>query len=425
MKKNFLMKVFSSFELVLFNKYRPVHFLWIGIIAVVLHIILRLYEPSTVFILQITNIVIAFTCTLAFGDIVFLLARKPTKAQYYFIFMLMMYLFWGVTCLVPAFLGYDHVVTKAIDHPFLRILDGFMAIAIMLYSIEVLRPNYLTIRIVLKILALIMIIPILGIISNNLMSDGREYMAKAIFIARLLLIVGYPLVTLLYLIKYQNTYKQWYKQNYANMEKSEESWLKYYLVAYFIIITSYAYVMFDSSHVALLIHNIIFLPFFVIVFPFVLRQNELVEYPDEEIIEPMDADGELDDKNAKERQTYDNLKLIYKEKLILWIELDKPYLRSDFRLIDIMDILPLNRKYISRLINEEIGETFFSFVMKYRIEESTRLLEDMSNLTIAKVAIKSGFSSPSVFGRAFLKEKGVSPLEYRKKHMLTHNQNLD
>ena len=411
---------YSALELITFRKYKPVHLLWIGIFAVILHIVLQLYPLSALFVLQITNVVVAFTCTLVLGGIVFLLSRKPTKAQYFFVFILSIYLVWGITCLTPALLGYKHVVKKAVENPFLRILDGLMAMSIMLYSIEILRPNYLKIRTILKILTLLLIIPFLGIISNNLKSDGQEFMAKIIFIARLLLVIGYPLVTLSYLVKYQKAYKQWYKQNYANLEKLEESWLKYYMVAYFVIITSYVYAMFNLSIEALLVHHIIFLLFFVLIFPFVLRQQELVEYPDEKEMQFMEACDDLNEKNAEERQTYSNLRLMYKEKLIHWMVQDKPYLKSDFHLIDIMDVLPLNRKYISRLINEEIGETFFSFVMKYRIEESVRLLENRLDLTIAKIALKSGFSSPSVFGRAFLKEKGISPLEYRKQYMLAN-----
>ena len=412
---------YSALELITFRKYKPVHLLWIGIFAVILHIVLQLYPLSALFVLQITNVVVAFTCTLVLGGIVFLLSRKPTKAQCFFVFILSIYLAWGITCLIPALLGYKHVVKKAVENPFLRILDGLMAMSIMLYSIEILRPNYLKIRTILKILTLLLIIPFLGIISNNLKSDGQEFMAKIIFIARLLLVIGYPLVTLSYLVKYQKAYKQWYKQNYANLEKLEESWLKYYMVAYFVIITSYVYAMFNLSIEALLVHHIIFLLFFVLIFPFVLRQQELVEYPDEKEMQFMEACDDLNEKNAEERQTYSNLRLMYKEKLIHWMVQDKPYLKSDFHLIDIMNILPLNRKYISRLINEEIGETFFSFVMKYRIEESVRLLENRTDLTIAKIAIKSGFSSPSVFGRAFLKEKGISPLEYHKQYMITNN----
>ena len=127
---------------------------------------------------------------------------------------------------------------------------------------------------------------------------------------------------------------------------------------------------------------------------------------------------DLDEQSEEWRQTYCNPNLLHKEKLIQWMEQDKPYLNTDFRLIDIIEILPLNCTYISRLINDDIGETFFSFVMKYRIEESIRLLESRYDLTIAQIAIESGFSSPSVFGRSFLKEKGISPLEYRKEYML-------
>ena len=425
MQKILSMKALSSLELISFKKYRPKHLLWIGIIAVVLHIILQAYKPSAVLVVQITNIVVAFACTLSFGGIVFLFARKPTKAQYLFMFILSIYLFWGITCLIPTLLGYNHTVKVAIDNPFLRILDGLLAMSVMLYSIEILRPNYLTTRTVLKILTLLLIIPFLGIISNNLKSDGQEFMAKIIFIARLLLVVGYPVFTLTYLLKYQKAYKQWYKQNYANLDNLDDSWLKYYVMSYFFMTISYVYGMFNPNIETLLVHHIIFLMFFVLIFPFVIHQQELVEYPDEEEILFMSEGCDLNKKKTKERQTYRNSSLIYKEKLTLWMEQEKPYLKSDFRLIDIMVILPLNRKYISRLINEEIGETFFSFVMKYRVEESVHLLENRHDLTIAKIATQSGFSSPPVFGRVFLKEKGLSPLEYRKQYLLTHNQNID
>ena len=83
---------YSALELITFRKYKPVHLLWIGIFAVILHIVLQLYPLSALFVLQITNVVVAFTCTLVLGGIVFLLSRKPTKAQYFFVFILSIYL---------------------------------------------------------------------------------------------------------------------------------------------------------------------------------------------------------------------------------------------------------------------------------------------------------------------------------------------
>jgi AraC-like DNA-binding protein len=105
----------------------------------------------------------------------------------------------------------------------------------------------------------------------------------------------------------------------------------------------------------------------------------------------------------------------YKSKLEIWMETDKPYLRRDFKLTDAMEILPLNRSYLSRLFNEGYGENFYQFVMRYRLEESKRLLLTRPDLTITHIATMSGFSSPSVFGRAFTQKMNCSPLQWREK----------
>lgn len=104
----------------------------------------------------------------------------------------------------------------------------------------------------------------------------------------------------------------------------------------------------------------------------------------------------------------------YKLMLERWMETEKPYMNKDFKLLDVMQALPLNRSYLSRMFNEAYGETFFSVVMRYRIEESVRMLESRPDLTVTRIADICGFSSASVFGRAFLKNRGVTPKEYRK-----------
>jgi len=98
---------------------------------------------------------------------------------------------------------------------------------------------------------------------------------------------------------------------------------------------------------------------------------------------------------------------------------EKPYLRKDFKLIDVMEILPLNRSYLSRLFNEGYGESFYHYVMHYRIEESKRLLLSQPNLKITEIAELSGFSSISVFGRAFTQRMECSPMQWREKNMKT------
>ncbi len=104
----------------------------------------------------------------------------------------------------------------------------------------------------------------------------------------------------------------------------------------------------------------------------------------------------------------------YKTALERWMEERKPYLDKDFKLLDVMQVLPLNRSYISRLFNEGYGASFFDFVMRYRLDESIRMLEERPEMNIRHISDACGFSSPSVFGRAFLKHIGVTPKQYRR-----------
>lgn len=108
-----------------------------------------------------------------------------------------------------------------------------------------------------------------------------------------------------------------------------------------------------------------------------------------------------------------------------WMQEEKPYMNKDFRLEDIRQVLPLNRSYLSRLFNDIYGETFFAFVMRYRIEESVRLLTGRPDLNMTDIAQHCGFSSASVFGRAFLKNKAMTPRQYRMLYAKQSAQEYD
>lgn len=94
------------------------------------------------------------------------------------------------------------------------------------------------------------------------------------------------------------------------------------------------------------------------------------------------------------------------------MEAEKPYLNPEFRLLDLRQVLPLNRTYLSQLINEEYGCNFYQFVTNYRIEEAKRLMTEHPNMKIQDVADQCGFSSPVVFSRTFMRETGKSPRDW-------------
>ena len=93
---------------------------------------------------------------------------------------------------------------------------------------------------------------------------------------------------------------------------------------------------------------------------------------------------------------------------------EKPYLNKDFRLADMMQVLPLNRTYLSRFLKTEYGCNFYQLVTKYRIDEAQTIIRDTPEIKMCQVAELSGFTSAIVFNRAFKREIGLTPTEWQQ-----------
>lgn len=128
----------------------------------------------------------------------------------------------------------------------------------------------------------------------------------------------------------------------------------------------------------------------------------------DETIENMDI--EEDDELRKFEANLDSYYLSIKT----WIEESKPYLRKDFRLMDVAEHLPMCRAYLSKVFNEGFGSSFSGVVRRYRIEEAKRLLESEPSMRLGMVSEMSGFSSVGTFHRAFAQACGVTPAQYRR-----------
>ena len=79
--------------------------------------------------------------------------------------------------------------------------------------------------------------------------------------------------------------------------------------------------------------------------------------------------------------------------------------------------LHLNKYYISHLFSGKLGLRFNDYVNSLRISEACRLLTN-SDHSITEVSELVGFNTLRTFNRAFIKQIGVPPSEYRK------NENL-
>ena len=107
------------------------------------------------------------------------------------------------------------------------------------------------------------------------------------------------------------------------------------------------------------------------------------------------------------------------ERIVAFIEQEKPFLQVGFTLHDISQ--ELNIPYI-RVINcfkKELNTSFPAYRKKLRIAHAISLLREGAHLTISidGIAERSGFKSKSIFYTAFKEEYNMTPTEWMKKNL--------
>ncbi len=105
------------------------------------------------------------------------------------------------------------------------------------------------------------------------------------------------------------------------------------------------------------------------------------------------------------------LKRRYVERARQYIE--EHYSESDLSLSAISEFLGISQSYMSTQFKKETGTNFIEYLNRYRIERSKLLLQ-MTEMTIEEVGFKTGFSSAKNFIRVFKKYEGISPGTYRE-----------
>lgn len=74
-----------------------------------------------------------------------------------------------------------------------------------------------------------------------------------------------------------------------------------------------------------------------------------------------------------------------------------------------------NEHYVSQVLNQELGTTFYEWVSSKRIEHARRLLVDDPERSVLDVALEVGFNAKSTFNAAFRRCTGMTPSEFRSR----------
>ncbi len=94
----------------------------------------------------------------------------------------------------------------------------------------------------------------------------------------------------------------------------------------------------------------------------------------------------------------------------------KPYTDPELSLSKLAQSMEVPSRYLSAVLNNAVGKSFYEFVNQYRVEEVKKLLRDPanSNLTIEAIANQAGFKSKSTFNAAFKKQVHMTPRQFLK-----------
>jgi len=106
----------------------------------------------------------------------------------------------------------------------------------------------------------------------------------------------------------------------------------------------------------------------------------------------------------------------YKLLLMERMEEERYYLDCDLTLPELANQVGLSPHQVSQIINEQLGQSFFSFVNNYRIQLAKRLMteQETRNMPIVELALEVGFKSRSSFYSAFKKVAQMTPTQFKK-----------
>jgi AraC-like DNA-binding protein len=73
-----------------------------------------------------------------------------------------------------------------------------------------------------------------------------------------------------------------------------------------------------------------------------------------------------------------------------------------------------NPHYLSQVINQDFGVSFYDLINRERVESAKAALAAFPDKTVLEIALDAGFNSKSTFNTAFRQHAGTTPSEFRR-----------
>ena len=111
------------------------------------------------------------------------------------------------------------------------------------------------------------------------------------------------------------------------------------------------------------------------------------------------------------------------EKLEQLMKDQKLYLIGGIKIGELASKLEIPPRILSQILNERYNQNFFDYINTLRIKESMNILIDPANKkNILEILYCVGFNSKPSFNTAFKKVTGLTPTEFKRKHIPVNSE---
>ena len=210
-------------------------------------------------------------------------------------------------------------------------------------------------------------------------------------------------------------YQKQIKNNFADIEDVDLTWLKILVIGFLIIkiqavLVTIGYMTSIDLHFAINYSVIGQLSNFMVMFliSFLIFFSLGVS----NLFHGIDSSTLIN----QEKQTIDPAHI---SALTHYMEEHKPYLNQLLTLDNLASQIFMPARQLSQVINRHFDKNFFEFINTYRVEESKVLLSKEENIkvTMLEIMAQAGFNSKATFNTFFKKIVGVTPTQYRKEQL--------
>jgi AraC-like DNA-binding protein len=206
-------------------------------------------------------------------------------------------------------------------------------------------------------------------------------------------------------------YQELIQQEVSNTENVNISWVKFFMAVFLLINMFFLFTLFAVIHLdtRMWLSKSVALIFSLSVFA--LGYKGILQR--EVFYSGVSKNDTLPTKPAAALIKTDQILI---DKLLQYMIDKKPYLDPELTLSQLAKELNVSRSFLSQVINEGVGDNFYNFINKYRVEQVKQLMSDprVKNFNMLGIALEAGFKSKSTFNLIFKRFTGLTPTEYRK-----------